>query len=159
MCCAGQGRRGCFAVQTGCACKASRVQCQNMSILAGLSALTAAANLTKTMRDAAKSGTLKPEEFTGRVGEIYDYIIDSKAALVDAQEAMLQLQAKIRAFDDDKEFKSGLEFDPKGYYRRKGAGGDEFYCSACLDLNNKRSRLTGTRRALSCDVHGYRQDE
>jgi hypothetical protein len=130
-----------------------------MSIVAGMSALAAAANLTKTMRDAAKSGTIKPDEFVGRVGEIYDYIIDSKAALVDAQEEMLRLQAKIRAFDDDKEFKAGLEFHPKGYYRRKGPGGDEFYCSACLDLNNARSRLTGTARAFSCDVHGYRQQD
>ena len=128
-----------------------------MSIVVGLSALAAAANLTKTMRDAAKSGTIKPDEFAGRVGEIYDYIIDSKAALVDAQEEMLQLQAKLRAFEDDKEFKAGLEFHPDGYYRRKGAGGDEFYCSACLDINNKRSRLTGTVGAFTCVGHGYRQ--
>ncbi len=130
-----------------------------MSILGGLSALAAAADLTKTMRDAAKSGAIKPDEFAGRVGEIYDYIIDSKAALVDAQEEMLRLQAEIRAFNDDRDFKAGLEFDSKGYYKRKGSGRDEFYCSACLDLDNKHSRLTGGARAFSCNVHGYRQQD
>jgi len=63
-----------------------------MNISAGLAGLKAAADLTKSMRDAAKAGTLKPDEFAGRVGEIYDYIIDSKAALVDTQEENIRLR-------------------------------------------------------------------
>ncbi len=129
-----------------------------MDFLAGLGAIAAAADLTKNMRDAAKAGTLKPNEFAGRVGEIYDYIIDSKAALVDAQEEILRLQARIRSFDDDKEFKDSLQFHPLGYYWRKTPSGDEFYCSACLDFNAKRTRLRGNSHEFRCDVHGYRQE-
>jgi len=57
-----------------------------MEISSGLSALKAAADLTRAARDAAKAGLLKPEEFAGRVAEIYDYIIDSKEALLTAQQ-------------------------------------------------------------------------
>jgi hypothetical protein len=53
-----------------------------MSIATGLAGLNAAVALVRSMRDAAKAGTLKPEEFTPRVSEIYDYIVDSKDALV-----------------------------------------------------------------------------
>ena len=75
-----------------------------MSITSGLAGLEAAGDLTKAMRDAAKAGTLKPDEFAGRVGEIYDYIVDSKDALVEAKDEIQDLQSQIKAFNDEKEF-------------------------------------------------------
>jgi hypothetical protein len=65
-----------------------------MGIATGLSALKAAADLTRSIRDAAKAGTLKPDEFAGRVAEVYDYIGDSKEALLTAQEEMTQLRVE-----------------------------------------------------------------
>jgi hypothetical protein len=136
-----------------------------MDIPSGLAGLKAAADLTKVLRDAAKSGSLKPDEFAGRVGEIYDYIIDSKAALVDAQEVIvslkgeiLSIKAKIQAFDNEKEFRGSLKFNQEGYWSRIGQDGDELYCSACLD-DGKRVRLT--RRSgtdiFQCHNHGIRK--
>jgi len=42
-----------------------------------------------------KAGGLESGEIAGRIGEIYDYIVDSKAALIDAQETVLQKNAEI----------------------------------------------------------------
>jgi hypothetical protein len=66
-----------------------------MELARGLSAIKTAADLTRSIRDAAKAGSLKPDEFAGRVAEVYDYIIDSKEALLDAQEQMSKLRADI----------------------------------------------------------------
>jgi hypothetical protein len=134
------------------------VQYEIMNIAAGIAALKAAGDLTKSLRDAAKAGELKPDEFAGRVGEIYDYIIDSRAAVVDAQDEIGTLRKKLAALNDEKEFQESLKFDAAGIYRRQGRDGEELYCSACLDENRQRIRLTaGTRGISRCHVHGYRQ--
>jgi hypothetical protein len=65
-----------------------------IDVAAGLSALKAAAQLAKALREAAKSGTVAPDEFAGRVAEIYDYVIDSKEAVVAAQERLAQVEAE-----------------------------------------------------------------
>jgi hypothetical protein len=131
-----------------------------MNIITGLSGLKSAAEMTKALRDGIKSGQIKADEIAGRIGEIYDYIIDSKAALVDTQEEVQALRAQIQSFNDEKEFRDSLTFDPVGIYRRKApAGNDELYCSACLDEHNKRVRLTGGspgKGFACCHIHGYR---
>ncbi|MDP8980053.1 MAG: hypothetical protein M3O35_05615 [Acidobacteriota bacterium] len=132
------------------------------AIVAGISGLKAAADLTRSIRDGLKSSQIKPDEIAGRIGEIYDYIIDSKAALLDAQEEIQRLHTQIHSFQDDKDFKESLKYDPIGVYRRRLANGEEqIYCSACLDTDNKRVRTMkdmSTRPAtLRCDIHGYRQ--
>jgi hypothetical protein len=128
------------------------------TIAAGLSGLKAAADMTKALRDGLKAGTIKLEELPGRIGEIYDYIVDSKAALVDAQDENLTLKKTIEAFNDDKAFRDSLTFNPAGYYERNGSAGVERYCSACLDKDGHRIKLTG-QRSFACAFHGYRQKE
>ena len=56
-----------------------------MSIAVGLSGIKTTADLVKGFRDGLKAGTVQPDEIAGRIGEIYDYIIDSKEALADAK--------------------------------------------------------------------------
>jgi len=63
-----------------------------MDVAVGLSALKTAADLTRALRDAAKAGSLKPDEFAGRIAEVYDNISDSKEALLSAQETISQLR-------------------------------------------------------------------
>ncbi|MEO5923633.1 MAG: hypothetical protein ABIR70_07380 [Bryobacteraceae bacterium] len=62
-----------------------------MEIIAGLSALKTAADLAKSLWDAAKAGSLRPDEFSGRIAEVYDYIIDSKEAVLGASEQLARL--------------------------------------------------------------------
>jgi hypothetical protein len=57
-----------------------------MDVSTGLSALSTAVGLTRALRDAIKGGQIKGDEIAGRVGEIYDYIVDSKDALLDAKD-------------------------------------------------------------------------
>lgn len=66
------------------------------------------ADLTKSLRGGLKTGQIKPDEIAGRIGEIYDYIIDSKAALVEAQEESLQLTDQIRKLQDATELADGF---------------------------------------------------
>ena len=65
-----------------------------MEIASGLSALKAAADLARALRDAAKVGSLKPDELAGRIAEMYDYISDSKEALLSTQETISELRAE-----------------------------------------------------------------
>jgi len=65
-----------------------------MEIASGLSAFRTAIDLVRVLRDAAKAGSLKPDEFAGRIAEVYDYIIDSKEALLSIQEEIAKLRPK-----------------------------------------------------------------
>ncbi len=67
-----------------------------MNIVAGLGGIKAAAEMTKALRDGIKAGQIKADEIAGRIGEIYDYIIDSKAALIEAQSEIKALGASFR---------------------------------------------------------------
>src|SRR5712692_8325584 len=103
-----------------------------MIILTGITGLKAAADLTRMLRDGLKSGQIKGDDVAGRIGEIYDYIVDSKDALVEAKDEIQELKAQVAAFNDEKAFRDSLEFDPGGIYKRQGPKGEELYCSACL---------------------------
>ena len=112
-----------------------------MNIVAGLSGIKAAADLTKTLRDAIKSGTMKSDEIAGRIGEIYDYIIDSKAALVDAKEENETLKAEVRALKASRELAHSLQHDGKVYWIAQGDKWDGPFCSRCWDKDEKLVRL------------------
>jgi len=70
-----------------------------MNILAGMSGLKAAADMTRALRDGLEAGSIKQDEIAGRIGEIYDYIIDSKDALVDAKEEIENLKAQVASLE------------------------------------------------------------
>ena len=67
-----------------------------MGIATGLSALKTGTDLLRVLRDRLKSGEVKGEEVIGRIGEIYDYIVDSKDSLVDAKDEIHDLKEKLR---------------------------------------------------------------
>ncbi len=135
-----------------------------MSITSGLAGLKAAADLTKALRDTAKAGSLKPDEFAGRVGEIYDYIVDSKDALIEAKDEIQQLKAELKARDDGERIERELEHDGYVYWRNdtdgKRAGP---YCVFCWKKEDKLVPLThisgifgGTHKSkrYDCVTHG-----
>jgi hypothetical protein len=131
-----------------------------MDILAGMSGLKTGIDLLRSLRDALKSGQMKPDEVAGRIGEIYDYIVDSKDALVDAKDRIQELQAQLKSLNDESVFRSSLIFDSAGLYSRRVGNIEEVYCSACLDTDNKRLRVTGggpDTGAPFRHIHGYRE--
>jgi hypothetical protein len=66
-----------------------------MDIATGLSALKTSTDLLRALREKLKSGEVKGEEVIGRIGEIYDYIVESKDALVDAKDEIYALKEKL----------------------------------------------------------------
>jgi hypothetical protein len=131
------------------------------TISAGLTFVNTASTLLRNLRDGLKSGEIKQDELPGRIGEIYDCLNDSKAALLDSKDEMQQLQSKVRSLQDEKDFRDSLTYDVNGLYRRKTTSGvEEVYCSACLDGDNKRVRTTEegpcSPPSLVCYIHGYR---
>src|SRR5260370_32586616 len=106
-----------------------------MNISAGLSGLKAAAEMTKMLRDGLKAGSIKPDEIAGRIGEIYDYILDSKVALVDAHEEIAALKEKIRSFNTD-----ALVFlDSEVYWEKRSDNKyDGPLCPVCWGIDHKR---------------------
>jgi hypothetical protein len=128
-----------------------------MSIVTGLTGLRAAAELTRMLREGLKSGQIKGDDIAGRIGEIYDYIVDSKDALVEAKDEIQELKGQIAAFNDERAFKTGLDFDLCGIYKRKGPQGEELYCSACLDAVGLRVRVRSASGGYRCHKHGLRE--
>jgi len=84
------------------------------TIAAGLSGLKAAADMTKALRDGVKAGAFKADEIYGRIGEIYDYIVDSKAALVDAQDENQNLRQELRSLKDAGDLESRVSVSREG---------------------------------------------
>jgi hypothetical protein len=135
-----------------------------MGIATGLSALKTGTDLLRVLRDRLKSGEVKGEEVIGRIGEIYDYIVDSKDSLVDAKDEIHDLKEKLRvaegkllAADDAAAFKASLKYnESSGVWTRVVDGVSEGYCGACLN-ESKRVRLKrSTTGTYSCQYHGYR---
>jgi hypothetical protein len=116
-----------------------------MNILAGLSGLKAAAEMTKALRDGIKVGTIGADELAGRIGEIYDYIIDSKAALVDAKEENEALKAELKALKDIQALAASLQHDGKVYWIARDDRWDGPFCSRCWDDTGKLVRLDHQR--------------
>ena len=114
-----------------------------MDITAGLAGLKAAADLTRILRDAAKAGTMKPDEFAGRVGEIYDYIVDSKDALVQAKDKIQELKAKLETISDRQEISNQLAHDGYVYWRKPPEGTTSGpYCVFCWEKEDRLVPLT-----------------
>jgi hypothetical protein len=68
-----------------------------MDIVAGLSALKTSTDLLRSLKERLKSGEVKGEEVIGRIGEIYDYIVESKDALITAKDEIYELKEKLSA--------------------------------------------------------------
>ena len=117
-----------------------------MNIATGMAGLKAAADLARTMRDAAKAETLKPDEFAGRLGEIYDYIIDSKDALVEAKDQLQELKEQVKKLQDASEERKAIQAElipeDNAYFRAHDAKKDGPFCTACWDDSRKLMRLT-----------------
>jgi hypothetical protein len=109
------------------------------TIAAGLSGLKSAADMTKALRDGLKAGSIKADEIAGRIGEIYDYITDSKAALVDAQEEIHSLKTELHGLRRDALV--FLEGDVN-WEKRADQKYDGPLCPACWGLSQKRVPLT-----------------
>jgi hypothetical protein len=106
-----------------------------MDIAAGLSGMKAAAEMTKMLRERLKAGSIKPDEIAGRIGEIYDYMLDSKVALVEAQEEIAALKEKIRSLDRD----DLVNLDGGVYWEKRSDGRyDGPLCPLCW---SERKRL------------------
>jgi len=119
-----------------------------MSISAGLISVRTAAEILKMFRDGLKAGTVHPDEIAGRIGEMYDYIIDSKAALLDAQEEVDKVKAELKELKDKQALAASLEFDGKVYWIAKGDKWDGPFCPICwhdsanlVRLDHQRARF------------------
>jgi hypothetical protein len=113
-----------------------------MTIAAGLSGLKAAADLTRILRDGLKSGQITVDQLSGRIGEIYDYIINSRDALVDAKDEIQSLKAQIDAFNERKQIDSELEHDGYVFWRKVEGKKTGPFCPACWRADNRLMPLT-----------------
>ena len=124
----------------------------SMNIAAGLSGLNAAVTMTRALRDGLKSGSVKPDEIAGRIGEIYDYIIDSKSALADAQEEIRHLKAQLDSLNRDAGvfLEGGVNWEKRPDERYDGP-----LCPVCWGLNHKRLPMEMNERRNHPDYVVY----
>jgi hypothetical protein len=106
-----------------------------------MSGLKAAADMTRALRDGLKAGTVKADEIAGRIGEIYDYVIDSKDALVTAKEQIDALKTQIRSMEDIAALAARLDFDGKVYWLPKDDKWEGPFCAQCWDEMRKLIRM------------------
>ncbi len=116
-----------------------------MDIIAGMSGLKAAAELVRILRDGLKAGTIKPDEIAGRIGEIYDYIIDSKDALVDAKEELESAKRELTELKETRALAASLQHDGKVYWIARSEKWDGPFCAPCWDDRRKLVRLDHQR--------------
>jgi len=114
-----------------------------MEIVTGLSGLKTAADLIRALRDGLKSGQIKGDEIAGRIGEIYDYIVDSKDALVDAKDEVQILKDKIRALEEQADLEKHVVFHDQASWKTLDEESEEGpFCPVCWSLNKKLVRPT-----------------
>jgi hypothetical protein len=102
-----------------------------MNIATGLGALKAATDMARILRDRLKSEEVKPDEVAGRIGEIYDYIVDSKDALVDAKDEVQEMKDRLRVMEERLSIRE-MPFHDGAYWLRKDDGAEEGpFCPSC----------------------------
>jgi hypothetical protein len=131
-----------------------------MNIAAGMTALKAGADLTRSLRDGPKAGTIKGDEIAGRIGEIYDYIVDSKDALVDAKDEIENLKTELKAAKDITDLVTRLDFDGHVYWLRTADKWDGPFCPVCWNGTRQLVRLEHGRAnrdpalaSFDCNIH------
>lgn len=132
------------------------LQCERMDIATDSSALKAATELARSLRDGLKSGAIKGDEISGRIGEIYDHIVDSKDALVEARDEIQQLKDQLNELNRLWDFGKDLKSEFGAYWRE-----DFQYCPSCWEQERKLTRLGGpvpdpmtmSRQSWTCPVH------
>jgi hypothetical protein len=137
------------------------VKSVRMSITAGLSSIKTAAEMLKMLRDGLKEGRIQPDEIAGRIGEMYDYIIDSKAALLEVQEELDQLKAEVKELKDKRSLGASLDFDGRVYWIAKGDKWEGPFCPICwhektnlVRLDHQRSQFQDPLDAsFWCNIH------
>jgi hypothetical protein len=135
-----------------------------MDLASGLSALKTSTDLLRSLREKLKSGEVKGEEVIGRIGEIYDYIVESKDALVEAKDEIHDLkeklrtsEAKLRASDEFDTFKNSLTYNEQfGIWKRDVSGITEAYCSDCLNEGKSIGLTRKQSGTYACQYHGCR---
>lgn len=86
---------------------------------------------------------MRPEEIAGRIGEIYDYIVDSKDALVEAKDEIQSLKTKLQIINDRREISNQLTHDGYVYWRKHPDGiRTGPYCVFCWEKEDKLVPLT-----------------
>ena len=109
----------------------------HMNIAAGMATLKTAFELTRSLKDGLKTGQITGEEVAGRIGEIYDYIGDSKAALSEAKDEIQILKQKVSELETELNRRLSMKFAYGAYWTRE----DGPFCPLCWDAQNKPVRL------------------
>jgi hypothetical protein len=117
-----------------------------MDFAAALAGLKNASDLTTRLREALKSRDVKLDEVVARIIEVQDRISDGRAALIDAQETVIQktaeildLKARLREVDEVRQTRQSLKYDGRVYWK---AGDPEFpFCPVCWDTTSTLVRL------------------
>jgi hypothetical protein len=131
-----------------------------MNIAAGLSGLKSATDLIRALRDGLKAGTIEQDQLSGRIGEIYDYIVDSKDALVDAKDAIETLKDELKRLKDVSELDSRLQFDGRVRWLTVDDKWDGPFCPICWEQSRQLVRLEHGRAhqdpkdaSFNCNIH------
>jgi hypothetical protein len=114
------------------------------TIATGLSGLKAAAEMTKMLRDGLRAGQIRVEDVAPKIGEIYDYIIDSKVALYDAQEEVNTLRTQLEALSEYQQIDSELKHDGYVFWRVLEEETTGPFCPYCWRKDEKLIPLTHT---------------
>ena len=107
-------------------------------VTAGLSSLKTAADLLKLVRESLKSNEMKQDDLAGKIGEVYDYIIDSKDSLLNAKEQIQNLHEENRGLKAQLKKRTEIKHALGAYWTVD----DGPFCRLCWELHEKKVRLT-----------------
>ncbi len=133
-----------------------------MAIAEGLSAATAGFKLIQGALELLKREHVDPQDVAARLLELQGLLIQTRQALVDAQEDNRNLQATLTDDKRQQEIESDLNMEPDGQFlvrqSERAQGKNIPYCPVCWGESHKLIALApgnGTRGTYHCVVHKH----
>lgn len=80
---------------------------------------------------------MKPEEFIGRMTQVYDYLLSAKDALLEGKEENGTLSEKVKELTTALDFKNSMKFNFGTYWTVDGGP----FCQFCWEHDGKAVRL------------------
>ena len=124
-----------------------------VTIVEGLTAVTTALNVVKTLRDIDRG--VQEADFKLQIATVTELLADAKLALVDAQDEIKSKDAELERLRSSLRFRAEETIEAGGFTYRKvdGKPVGRAYCSVCLDegrFHTVHSILTKAGHSVQC---------
>lgn len=110
------------------------------AIAGAIQALKAASDMIKGIRGADLS--LEKAELKIRLAGLAEQLVNARVAVVDTQQLIIELEAKVRELESTRDLADRLVFEENTYWMKDANGKAMAYCPRCYDADGKLVHLS-----------------